>query len=103
MMGWHIRCKTWLGRWLQVRISAAPRTSSSDMAMTREEEEALRREIMANEWRGLGGEEIGRRLYGESRTFITDHIHRQGGSNVAQQAKVLGISRGSVYYRPRPV
>jgi putative transposase len=30
-------------------------------------------------------------------------IDRSHGLPVVQQAKVLGISRGSVYYRPRPV
>jgi len=30
-------------------------------------------------------------------------IDRSHGLPVVQQAKVLGIGRGSVYYRPRPV
>ncbi len=30
---------------------------------------------------------------------MIDHDHRL---SISRQAKVLGISRGSVYYRPRP-
>src|SRR6266571_6986038 len=86
MMGWLIRCKSWLGHYF-FPIPKPPPTRSPDLGMSSEEEAALRREILTrrNEWRGgESGEEIGRRLYGETRTFELDQIYRGAEGNIGR-------------------
>ncbi len=84
--------------WLTLNpIPRPPPTCTPDLMMTKEEEAALRREIMANQWGGLSGEEVGRRLYGETRTFFTDHIHRQGGSNIGEDDESRTFQLEKIY------
>ncbi len=45
----------------------------------------------------MSGEEIGRRLYGEPRTFITDYIHRQGGSNIGEDDESRTFQLEKIY------
>jgi hypothetical protein len=51
------------------------------------------------QWTGsnLGGEAFARRVYGERRTIITDHIHRQGGSNIGEDDESRTFQLDKIY------
>jgi len=84
--------RMWLKRWWRMLFPiAAPPSSSAPGNMGRK--------VMAkrNEWSGLGGEEIARRLYWETRTFITDHIHHQGENSIGEDDQSRTFELDKIY------
>ena len=54
--------------------------------------------VKRNEWEGCeGGDEVGRRLYGRTRTFITDHIHRQGENSIGEDEESRTFALDKIY------